>query len=314
MNDGRAFDAPAPATPSAGAAALRDELDQALTDHLAWLRTWHTTLFAAPGDFADSARYDSHHLCRFGAWFARVRHQGLANQPAMRDLAARHAAMHDKAHALARAAGAGRPLDEAAYAAMMADVEAFLNRARILEKAFAAPGADLDPLTGLPNRQVMRRDLDREHERARRGGDSATVALADLDHFKTLNDTHGHAMGDVVLAATAATLEANLRPYDRVYRYGGEEFLILLPDTGPKRAAVVLERLRAAVAGQHLTAEDGAPITVTISIGHAPLAPERSPEDGAEKADRALYAAKAAGRDRVVGYVPEPPDDAAGQS
>ena len=124
-----------------------------------------------------------------------------------------------------------------------------------------------------------------------------SAALLDLDHFKQINDAHGHSRGDEALAAVAATLRSALRESDFVGRYGGEEFLILLPDTGKQQAGVVAEKVRAAVEAVALSNLE---LRVTASLGVATLPDDCGDADTLVRAaDRALYSAKSRGRDRV---------------
>ncbi|MDY7090349.1 MAG: diguanylate cyclase [Actinomycetota bacterium] len=154
-----------------------------------------------------------------------------------------------------------------------------------------------DPLTGLWNYRYLRESLRREVERASRFGRMLAVLVLDLDHFKEVNDTYGHPAGDVVLGEFARRIRVGLREVDVAFRQGGEEFVVLLPETDAYGGAIVAERLGAAVRGRPVTA-DGVPIPVTVSIGVAVY-----PEHGENSvqvlaaADRALYAAKNAGRD-----------------
>ncbi len=126
------------------------------------------------------------------------------------------------------------------------------------------------------------------------GGDVVAVAMVDIDHFKLINDGHGHSAGDQVLAALGRTLVTVLRSNDLVCRWGGEEFLIVLPDTPPAGALLMADRLRQAIA-----ALKGLPTPVTVSIGIAACAQDDTPFDLVARADEALYAAKSGGRDRV---------------
>lgn len=103
---------------------------------------------------------------------------------------------------------------------------------------------ELDPLTGLHNRHAMERELERERERFLRTKHPCCIALGDLDHFKQVNDSYGHGVGDRVLEASADCFLRHLRPYDSLYRYGGEEFLFCLPDADLKSARKIIERLR----------------------------------------------------------------------
>lgn len=161
-----------------------------------------------------------------------------------------------------------------------------------------------DALTGIPNRLSAQERLAMEFERARRYGRPFAVLMVDIDHFKRVNDRHGHASGDSVLSSVATTLQEQVRATDLVSRYGGEEFLILLPETTEQEAALVAEKLRAAVAAIEVTGSDGdsAPkqIPVTASIGVAAMSPIDLGEAAfVARADLALYAAKRGGRNRV---------------
>ena len=146
-----------------------------------------------------------------------------------------------------------------------------------------------DALTGLPNRRALDDVLPREMARALRAGSSLCLAIVDIDHFKSYNDTHGHLAGDAVLRDCAAAWDQELRGEDTILRYGGEEFLVILPDCGPDDAAEIVERLRAAT-----------PDEQTCSAGLAVWKPGESIDTIVGRADQALYAAKESGRDRLV--------------
>jgi diguanylate cyclase (GGDEF)-like protein len=166
--------------------------------------------------------------------------------------------------------------------------------------------ARTDPVTGMPNHRVMqerlRIELNRLDRRRGRGQAAAlSLALFDLDHFKRVNDTHGHPTGDAVLAAVAEAVDRAARAADVVCRYGGEEFAVVLADTNTDEAIAACERLRAVVAGVRVPAPDGTLVKVTASFGSATVL-----EPGVDRAaliaaaDEALYEAKETGRNRVV--------------
>jgi diguanylate cyclase (GGDEF)-like protein len=155
-----------------------------------------------------------------------------------------------------------------------------------------------DELTELPNRRGAMRQVDVLLSRARRHGHHLALLLIDADRFKAVNDVHGHAVGDVVLRELAARLRERVRREDVVGRWGGEEFVVALPETTPDGAAAVAESLRAAIARMPIAA-DGLELDVTVSIGVAAWTGGEL-DDLVARADRALYEAKAAGRDRVV--------------
>lgn len=154
----------------------------------------------------------------------------------------------------------------------------------------------LDPLTGVANRRSLDATLAREIERVSRLGLPLTIIILDVDHFKAVNDTFGHAVGDKVLQAIGATLSGLLRPYDLVARYGGEEFLIMMPGTTLKNGALAAERFRAAVSE---IAIEGLSRQITASFGVATLLPGYPSDSLVERADKAMYLAKQKGRNRV---------------
>jgi diguanylate cyclase (GGDEF)-like protein len=159
--------------------------------------------------------------------------------------------------------------------------------------------AELDELTGSFNRRCIMKLLDDEIARAQRSGNPCSVALIDLDWFKHINDTFGHPTGDEVLRTFAITVFANIRAVDKFGRYGGEEFLLILPDSTDDAAARSLDRLRAIVAELDWSAFSPG-MTVTISAGVAMLKPGETPDAILARADSALYAAKEGGRNRVA--------------
>ncbi|MET0987029.1 MAG: GGDEF domain-containing protein [Steroidobacteraceae bacterium] len=155
-----------------------------------------------------------------------------------------------------------------------------------------------DGLTNLSNRKQLDTYLAEEITRAERHGRKLSLLLADIDHFKRINDTYGHVIGDAVLRSFAAVLQKRVRPTDRLGRYGGEEFCAILPDTSATDAARIAEQLRRTVAERTLTA-DGNEVKVTVSIGAASWQPEWSRDDLYRAADAKLYQAKEQGRNQV---------------
>jgi diguanylate cyclase (GGDEF)-like protein len=171
--------------------------------------------------------------------------------------------------------------------------------------------ATTDPLTGLANRRHLLAELEKELRRAARSGRPLSMLMVDLDRFKGVNDRYGHAVGDAVLVAVADRCQARLRAIDLCGRIGGEEFVVLLPETDAEGAATTAERLCVDLAGTSIETTAG-PVTVTISIGVAAHLPRHPHPDDAEdddvttqaqallqRADRALYEAKAGGRSCV---------------
>ncbi len=159
--------------------------------------------------------------------------------------------------------------------------------------------ARTDQLTHLPNRRHILEELTYAFKARARFDEPFCVAIADLDRFKEVNDRHGHGAGDEVLRRTAGLMRSTLRDVDMIARWGGEEFLILMPRTELEEAKTVLERLRSAVSEQEVVTPAGR-LRVTISIGVAQAEEGMSVEMLEDKADHRLYAAKNAGRNQVV--------------
>ena len=165
--------------------------------------------------------------------------------------------------------------------------------------------ATYDALTGILNRRAFLDQAEREVARSHRSGAPYALLIMDIDHFKRINDTYGHQAGDAVLKAIAAAIQATLRPTDLFGRYGGEEFCILLPDTGLDAAQAVAERVRSIIARAEVV-HCGRTITTSVSIGVAESSPAAQGFDSAvADADLALYRAKDCGRNRVAVHRPD---------
>jgi diguanylate cyclase (GGDEF)-like protein len=198
-----------------------------------------------------------------------------------------------------------KPLDRDELHARLIAAERVTSLYRQLERLNRelAVQARTDPLTQLGNRLQFWEDLDALQGRTRRYGHRYALALCDVDRFKRYNDTYGHLAGDEVLRQVAAVLNRERRSGDTAYRYGGEEFLLLLPEQAPEQAVAAVERLRQAVERLAIPHAGSPPFeVVTISAGITALLPgdEKGADALLREADAALYRAKAAGRNRVA--------------
>ncbi|MBN1959207.1 MAG: diguanylate cyclase [Desulfuromonadales bacterium] len=157
-----------------------------------------------------------------------------------------------------------------------------------------------DALTGALNRRAILDALEREILRANRRGSFFSLGLVDIDHFKQVNDRYGHLSGDDILKGLVTTMASNLRGYDLVGRYGGEEFLVIAPESKGSRGEGLYEGLRRAVEHQVFFSRCGRSLQVTVSIGVTSMSGESSVDDLLAQADAALYEAKESGRNRIV--------------
>ncbi|MBW4048560.1 MAG: GGDEF domain-containing protein [Proteobacteria bacterium] len=161
-----------------------------------------------------------------------------------------------------------------------------------IEVELTAQQAGLDPLTGLPGRRALQHCLLAEQARVRRHADDCALVLIDLDCFKRVNDRYGHLAGDRYLAAFAGVLGAELRPYDRAFRYGGDEFVLCLPQATTEQASAAVERIRGRLKRQPLLVIMGQPLYAEFSAGIAALERGQSVTHSLAEADASLYAAK----------------------
>ena len=157
----------------------------------------------------------------------------------------------------------------------------------------------VDHLTGVWNRYALSHKLSQEFQRVQRTDMPCTIAILDFDHFKHINDNHGHLAGDHVLKSVIEYFLGELRQYDNIFRYGGEEFLLMFPDTGPVDAESLLQRISAGLKSHPIVLENGTQISVTVSIGLAVMDGSSSERDVLEAADCALISAKLNGRDCI---------------
>ena len=281
------------------------ELEAAMEETRQWLALFHRALVCRLRPDPEVVTEDAHRMSRFGRWYSTNRDDDIFSQPAFAMLVGMHQGLYAHAAILAVRGWKDDGIPAGEYDALLHKIDSFNEQAGRMARAFRAALSDLDPLTGTNTRMTMERELMREQQRMRRSGRPCSIAIADIDRFKSVNDTYGHQAGDRVLARVTRIIEDTLRPYDSIYRFGGEEFLICLPDSGPEDARRVLDRVRKTISETAIPIDKGDPLSVTVSFGVAQLVPRRSLKDIMERADRALYEAKNNGRDQVVVWTAE---------
>jgi diguanylate cyclase (GGDEF)-like protein len=208
--------------------------------------------------------------------------------------------MHELAAKLLRYASEGKAIPQAAFDRFSEALDSLKLEIQALKTQLEDLLHNRDPLTGAENRVAMLGKLREVQEMVLRGGPGSCVAIFDLDHFKAINDRFGHLIGDQVLAAVVSGARQALRKYDRIYRFGGEEFVILMPNTASDAALACCERVRARIAALPAAQSRGQRVTITVSFGVAPLDRTATVETALARADAALYQAKKSGRNRSV--------------
>jgi two-component system cell cycle response regulator len=163
-----------------------------------------------------------------------------------------------------------------------------------------------DALTGVGNRMRLDEEISTLLSRAQRYGHKCSLAICDLDFFKSYNDHFGHVAGDEALRRVADGMRANLRSADALFRYGGEEFVVLLIEQPLGDAERAMERMRAEIEALDIPAANGGPLTLSVGVAEIDTRTDQTPEQWIARADQALYAAKAGGRNRVMSTVPPP--------
>jgi diguanylate cyclase (GGDEF)-like protein len=284
------------------ALSIVKELDRALAMHQQWLKDFHRMIICQePGKMAYT-RPDAHLTCEFGRWFNTLPESLLAGLPNVQQLAGPHKQMHDAARQLLQLLHQESASRQTCYETFVDASLDFKLAIRHCQSELLQQICTVDHLTGAWNRHTMEARLHEETERVRRGTHSCSLSIVDLDHFKLINDQYGHPAGDKVLSEVAGFLMKYLRAYDITFRYGGEEFLLCLPDTRLHEAEQFLNRIRENLAAHEIEIGAGQIINVSASFGVTQIGAEESISDAISRADHALLCAKARGRNCVCAW------------
>jgi len=279
--------------------AALNELQQALFNHEQWHENLSRTLICTLAPDERDLDADAHHKCRFGQWLYSKGSDRMGMHPSFSQIVAAHEFMHRYAGRLLRASSAGTSIALDDYELFVTTLKQMhleiLNTKHELEDAIY----NLDPLTGASSRIGMLTKLREQQALVERKVHRTCVAMMDVDHFKEVNDTYGHPVGDEVLVRFTHYVMSHLRPYDSFYRCGGEEFLLCAPDADLEQGRAMIERLREGLAEIEFKGQNDTPFKATVSFGLTQIDPDVPVEQSIERADKALYAAKAKGRNRT---------------
>lgn len=279
--------------------ALLRGIQNAFDEHVRWAcRCQNSLLTHGPVD-SELLTGDAHKMCNFGKWYYGDLPDSLRKSEDFELLGDQHKRFHEAARAASAAKERGEELSvELCESLVTAQSDLLLALNQYLKEV--SEGDQLfDPLTGLLTRHKMSRLVNLEKSRAERNGHPLSLAVADLDFFKNVNDTYGHEAGDIVLREVSARFSSCLRIYDLLFRLGGEEFLFVFPDTEVNEAVKICERIRDAVEKMRVEVGGGRLVNLTVSFGVATVKLDADISESFRTADEALYRAKEGGRNRV---------------
>lgn len=277
------------------------ELDAAVEAHMNWTRRILrcAVLRTTPGE--DVLGPLAHTLCRFGSWFTSHRAHFEALEPqATQRVEEVHQAMHDAIRAICANVLAGQPGQQPDLEAFEQSQTELLGLLARFKTLILSNAVRHDPLTGLPLRYGIESDFTLCQKDARRNRSLLYVVMIDVDHFKRVNDSYGHLVGDMVLRHLAHTLKRNLRSNEPLYRFGGEEFLWLMQCKSITEAEQSAQRLLMTIRTTPFPFNGGHPLTLTVTVGLAQVGDEEELSSAIKRSDVALYEGKNAGRDRYV--------------
>ncbi len=280
------------------AIGILKQIDLALDMHLDWMKRLHKMLICNLEPNLDEISPDAHRHCSFGQWYYHLDDLLRSELESSSAMGAPHKAMHQAARKLLLAREHRGAINSANYEHFMELASAFNLSLISCQNELIQSICSIDHLTGAWNRQSLSFRLREETERARRTGHPLCLCMLDLDHFKQINDNYGHNIGDEVLKQLSRFLKNQIRPYDSLFRYGGEEFILCLPNTQLAEAGKMLNRVCRKLS-EHAIDTPALEIQITASFGVALNHEGEHVDRTIERADHALLCAKAKGRNQV---------------
>ncbi|MBU0481690.1 MAG: diguanylate cyclase [Proteobacteria bacterium] len=276
------------------------QLTEAINSHRKWLAEWNTRIICGIYVEEQYASEESHKQCYFGRWFYGKRNNFLEQKPEFTGLEKQHRLVHEQMRNIVMKANRGESIARVEYDNFVRSDGAFTESLMNLRDDLFKLMLSFDYLTGAFNREAFFRILEQEHSRVKRFNEPACLVLLDIDRFKKINDHLGHTAGDRALASIANFIMENMRPYDSICRYGGEEFMICMPKTTVETSHHLIDRVREELSKKTIYDVSGTKrLNISASFGIAPLSANEELKDTIEHADKVLYHAKANGRNKV---------------
>lgn len=274
--------------------SITAQLDQAIYNHQQWHNSLIRTLVCRLQSDENDIKMEAHTKCRFGQWYYNHAPKKLHDYPGFIAIGTAHQYMHELAARLLNASNAGNAISTLEFDNFANALERLRLEIFTLKNELENLLYNRDPLTMTVTRISMLPILREQQALVSRQGQPCCIAMLDIDFFKKINDKYGHSAGDTVLATLAHTISTNLRSYDKIFRYGGEEFLLCIPQTDLMKGHQMIERLRQTISTMTINLQE--PVNITISAGLTLLDPNCPVEQTIDRADKAMYTAKAAGR------------------
>lgn len=277
------------------------ELDAAVEAHMEWTRRilhWAVLRTTPDKDVLDPL---AHSLCRFGVWFmANQGHFEALDAPAARRMEAAHRTMHDTIRSICAHVTSGQPGRNADLEDFEQSQSELIGLLANFKTLILSSALRSDPLTGLPLRYGIENDFALYQNEARRNRTQLYVVMIDVDHFKRVNDTYGHPVGDKALCHLVGTLKGSLRSDEPLYRFGGEEFLWLLKCKSADEAEQSARRVLTTIDTTPVPITDKKSLTLTVTLGLARVRESEDLASAISRADLAFYEGKESGRNRFV--------------
>lgn len=279
-------------------------LDQALFNHIQWTEALNLTLICHLRPDERDLDPEAHRECRFGQWYYSDDTGVVHSNPNFQELEEAHKAMHERAAHLLLLSKERQEIPMSDYEQFSHEVKRMRLQIETLKRELEDEIYNVDPLTGASSRVGMLTKVREQHELVKRKLETCVIVMMDIDKFKLVNDKYGHQVGDEALSTFAHHVMRHTRPFDRLFRYGGEEFLLCIPHTDIQTAHKLIERIRAGLAEIEILCDGFPPFHITASFGMTLLDPDAPVAESIDRADLATYAAKERGRNQTVIWDP----------
>lgn len=279
---------------------LGDEFEQLFINHIQWLKNIQKHIICNLP--YDNSLNENHKSCYFGKWYYSVNDTVLLKAPEFIQLGEVHKKLHITSDIILNSYKNKQEIKIEDYELFSGTQDEFMTYINSFFSSINSVKFQFDSLTKLPNRSLILQILEQEHSRALRKKRGYCVGIADIDFFKNINDKYGHLAGDETLRKISQLFLTSMREYDSIGRYGGEEFIICMPETSLKDAKLIMEKLRKRLVELTININKINSINITCSFGISELGSNLSLSEVINNSDIALYSAKNSGRNKVVAW------------